>query len=371
MTDLANATALTRTPTQLPVSWYFDPVIAEIERRTLFDSGPCYMGHELMVPHVGDYYALDWMGNGKVLVRNDSGPELLSNVCRHRQAIILKGRGNTRNLVCQVHGWTYDLQGKLLGAPQFPDNPCLDLPRTQLTSWNGLLFAGPRNVSADLAGFSLAQDYDLAGHVLERVEIAEYDFNWKAFMEVYLELYHVGASHPGLGQFVDPAVYRWEFGERWSIQEMGIYRKLTKPGSPAYGKYTEALLRYTHGEMPKYGTVWSCYYPNVMLEWYPFCLVISTLYPHGPEKCVNVAEFYYLEEVALFEREMVDLHLEAYRESAQEDRDVCQLMHDGRRALYRAGTETRGHYQSPSEDGMIHFHEFLRRHIEPHLEGVH
>jgi len=30
--------------------------------------------------------------------------------------------------------------------------------------------------------------------------------------------------------------------------------------------------------------------------------------------------------------------------------------------------DVHGPYQSPSEDGMIHFHEFLRRHIEPELE---
>lgn len=367
MTDLANVTALTSTPTQLPLSWYFDPAIAQIEQRALFDTGARYIGHELMIPNLGDYYALDWMGNGKALVRSESGIELLSNVCRHRQAIILKGRGNARNLVCPIHRWTYDLHGKLLGAPEFPENPCLDLPRTPLTSWNGLLFAGGRDVPRDLAGFSLVQDYDLTGHVLERVEVSEYTYNWKAFMEIYLELYHVGPFHPGLGKFVDPAVYRWEFGERWSIQEMGLYQSLTKPGSPAYGKYAEALLRYSDGKLPKYGTVWSCYYPNVMLEWYPFCVVVSTVHPRGPEKCVNVAQFYYPEEVALFERDLVDLQLKAYLESAQEDGEICQLMHDGRRALYSEGIDAHGPYQSPSEDGMIHFHEFLRRHIEPEL----
>ena len=120
MTDLANVTALTTTPTQLPLSWYFDPAIAEIEQRTLFDNGPGYVGHELMVPNPGDYYALDWMGNGKALVRSESGVELLSNVCRHRQAIILKGRGNVRNIVCPIHRWTYDLQRQAAGRAGVP-----------------------------------------------------------------------------------------------------------------------------------------------------------------------------------------------------------------------------------------------------------
>jgi phenylpropionate dioxygenase-like ring-hydroxylating dioxygenase large terminal subunit len=367
MSDLANISALTTTPTQLPLSWYFDPHIAELEKRTIFDQGPGYVGHELLVPNTGDYFTLDWLGGGKALVRGEDGVQLLSNVCRHRQSLLLQGRGNTRNIVCPVHRWTYDLKGKLLGAPEFPDNPCLDLACTPLQNWNGLLFAGKRDVTSDLADFSLLEDYSFAGHVLERVEVTEYDFNWKAFMEVYLELYHVAPFHPGLGKFVDPSVYRWDFGRRWSIQEMGIYQKLKKPGSVAYGKYIEALLRYTNGAMPKYGTVWSCYYPNVMLEWYPFCQVISTIYPRGPEKCVNVVEFYYPEEVAGFERELVDLHGQAYMESAAEDGQICDLMQKGRRALLDAGVEEHGPYQSPSEDGMIHFHEYLRQHIEPHL----
>ena len=72
MTDLANVSALTRTPGQLPIDWYFDPRVAEIEQRVLFESGPGYVGHELMVPEVGDYRSLDWMNHAKVLVHNQS-----------------------------------------------------------------------------------------------------------------------------------------------------------------------------------------------------------------------------------------------------------------------------------------------------------
>jgi choline monooxygenase len=42
-------------------------------------------------------------------------------------------------------------------------------------------------------------------------------------------------------------------------------------------------------------------------------------------------------------------------------------MHQGRKALYQQGLEQHGPYQSPTEDGMLHFHEYLRRNLAPHL----
>jgi choline monooxygenase len=42
---------------------------------------------------VGDYATLTQEGEGRALVRTPTGIELISNVCRHRQALMLRGRG--------------------------------------------------------------------------------------------------------------------------------------------------------------------------------------------------------------------------------------------------------------------------------------
>src|SRR5438094_672522 len=133
MSNVARLRELSPAPCQLPVAWYFDPAIFELEKKLLFDAGANYVGHELMVSNVGDYYTLEWMDHAKMLVRNASGVELLSNVCRHRQAIMLEGRGNAENIVCPLHRWTYDLKGELLTAPHFPRSPCVKLHSTPLT----------------------------------------------------------------------------------------------------------------------------------------------------------------------------------------------------------------------------------------------
>ena len=45
MTDLASQRALTRSAPHLPLAWYFDPKVAEIEQKLLFAQGPGYVGH--------------------------------------------------------------------------------------------------------------------------------------------------------------------------------------------------------------------------------------------------------------------------------------------------------------------------------------
>jgi phenylpropionate dioxygenase-like ring-hydroxylating dioxygenase large terminal subunit len=367
MSDLSTTSALNSNPTQLPIDWYFDPKIYEIEKKILFDHGPGYVGHELMVPNVGDYHVLDWMNKGKAIVRNQNGIDLLSNVCRHRQALMLNGRGNARNIVCPLHRWTYDMSGKLLGAPHFPGNPCLDLGKTQLQNWNGLLFTGPRDIAKDLANLGVLKDLDFSGYMLDRVQIQPYNFSWKTFIEVYLEDYHVVPFHPGLGHFVNCDELKWEYGDWYSVQTVGIANQLGKPGSPVYQKWHEQVLRYGEGRMPRHGAIWLTYYPNIMVEWYPHVLVVSCVWPTGVDSCVNVVEFYYPEDIALFEREFVEAEQAAYEETAIEDEEICQRMQDGRKALYLRGDNEVGPYQSPMEDGMIHFHEFLRRQIGPHL----
>jgi choline monooxygenase len=367
MSNLATAEHLRRATSQLPVSWYCDPGVFEAEQRLLFANAPGYVGHELMVPNPGDYYSLDWRDSAQVLVRNAEGVELLSNVCRHRQAIMLKGRGNAQNIVCPIHRWTYDLTGQLLGAPHFADKPCLSLRRTPLANWNGLLFDGPRDVARDLANVALLDKLDFSGHVLDRVEIHECRYNWKSFIEVYLEDYHVVPFHPGLGHFVSCDDLTWQFGEWHSVQSVGISNRLAKPGTKAYARWHKAVLDFYRGEIPQFGAIWMVYYPNIMVEWYPHVLVISTLIPRALDRTTNVVEFYYPEEIALFEREFVEAEQAAYLETAVEDDEIAERMDAGRNALHRAGRSEEGPYQSPMEDGMQHFHEFLRRELDPHI----
>jgi len=348
---------------QLSVSTYFDDELHRREMELIFQHGPRYLGHELSIPNVGDFYALPQEGEGRALVRTAEGVELISNVCRHRQALMLRGRGHTKNnIVCPLHRWTYDLQGKLLGAPLFDKDPCLNLQRYRTRSWNGMLFEdNGRDIAAELGHVGPKADLDFSGYVLDKVHLHECDYNWKTFIEVYLEDYHVGPFHPGLGRFVSCDDLRWEFSRHHSVQTVGINDSLRQAGSPAYKRWHEAVLALGNGAPPKQGAIWLTYYPNIMVEWYPHVLVVSTLYPKGPQKTLNMVEFYYPEEIAAFEREFIESEQAAYMETCVEDDEIALRMDAGRKALMDRGDDEAGPYQSPMEDGMVHFHEWYRR----------
>ena len=361
MSDLS--LRLLQATSQLPVSSYFDPALYDKEQQKLFARGPKYLGHELAIPNLGDYYALPQEAEGRALVRTQAGIELISNVCRHRQAVMLKGRGNTgSNIVCPLHRWTYNTSGELIGAPHFQTDPCLNLNRYQTTRWNGLIFeATGRDVAQDLDGMGARSDLDFGGYQLDRVQLHECNYNWKTFIEVYLEDYHVGPFHPGLGNFVTCDDLRWQMGKQYSVQTVGVSDKLGKPGTDVYKKWHDVVLQYRSGEPPKYGAIWLTYYPHIMVEWYPHVLVVSTLHPQGPNKTLNLIEFYYPEEICAFEREFIEAQQAAYMETCVEDDEIAQRMDAGRLALLQRGDDEFGPYQSPMEDGMQHFHEWYRR----------
>ncbi len=361
----------------MPVSCYFDPARYQRELETIFRAGPRYVGHALSVPQVGAYAVLPQEAQGRALVRTSGGIELVSNVCRHRQAVMLKGRGSLHtthagasagNIVCPLHRWTYnggDTQavGRLIGAPHFAQDPCLHLNNYKLREWNGLLFEdNGRDIEADLANLGPRSDLDFSGFVLDRVELHECNYNWKTFIEVYLEDYHVGPCHPGLSSAVTCDDLRWEFQENYSVQTVGA-AKAGATGTAVYRRWRDALNTYRNGEPPGHGAIWLTYYPHIMVESYPHVLVVSSVHPVAVNKTVNMIEFFYPEEIAAFEREFVDAQQAAYMETCLEDDEIGERMDAGRLALARRGDNEVGPYQSPMEDGMRHFHDWYRRQI--------
>ena len=194
---------------------------------------------------------------------------------------MLKGRGNARNIVCPIHRWTYDLKGELLGAPHFADKPCLNLGRTPLQNWNGLLFDGQRDVARDLAALGVARLRLLGLRARPRRDPR---------VQLQLEDLHRGLPR-GLPRRAVPSRASASSSPATTCSGSSATgtrcrRSASTTASPSparttYERWHKAVLDFYRGEMPQHGAIWLTYYPNIMVEWYPHVLVVSTLIPRG------------------------------------------------------------------------------------------
>lgn len=350
--------------TGLPVRWYFDPEYLELERRELFSTGPTYAGHASLVPQNGSYLALEGQLDGQLLVRHNDRCHLVSNVCRHRQAQLLKGSGCAKNIVCPMHNWAYDLDGRQVAAPHFCENPGLDLPRTELAEWNGLLFAGPREINRELAPLASWTELSSEHYVLERVDEEEHDLNWKVFLEVYLEDYHIGVVHPGFRTFVDPCELRGAIQSvgrsRFFCEQVNVRWPMAKAGSPLFAEFQSILVDVLGGKRPPFAAIWLCLFPGQLIEWYPFSMVVTSYVPLSPTRTRLRSEYYFDPEIAASRRDYVESGLAVLDEVTAEDHGAALALQAGRQALFSSGRDDHGPYQMPMEEGLRNFHDCLR-----------
>ena len=354
MSNLASAAHLRRATSQFPVSWYCDPRVFDAETRHLFPRAPGYVGHELMVPEPGDYYTLPVRDNAQVLVRNAAGVELLSNICRHRQAIMLKGRGNAQNIVCPIHRWTYDLKGELLGAPHFADKPCLNLARSGAQATGTACCSTARATSPPTSPRS--------SHGRARLLRLRAGPRRGARVQLQLEDLHRGLSRglPRRAVPPGPRPVRHLRGPRagssalGSVQTVGINNRAGQAGlAQPTRKWHEAVLKLLRRRGAPARRDLAHVLPEHHGRVVPARAGGEHAGPARPWTCtINVVEFYYPEDIALFEPEFVAAEQAAYMETAVEDDEIAERMDAGRRRCSPQGrNESRA---LPVADGRRH-----------------
>ena len=117
-----NTTALADSVMEIDVKEYYDPAQFEREKIELFRNHAQFVGPSCMIPEPGDYYAFDDTGVPVLIVRHSDGAlRAFVNICSHRGAPLNEcTSGNARKgrmFSCPYHGWTYDLDGALVGVP--------------------------------------------------------------------------------------------------------------------------------------------------------------------------------------------------------------------------------------------------------------
>ena len=107
----------------MPPSVYTSPEFLLSEIEDVFAREWVCVGRASALRATGDYLTYEVAGQPVIVLRDASGElRALSNVCRHRMSTIMEGAGSCRALVCPYHGWTYNLDGALRGAPAMDRN---------------------------------------------------------------------------------------------------------------------------------------------------------------------------------------------------------------------------------------------------------
>ncbi|HLY65373.1 MAG TPA: Rieske 2Fe-2S domain-containing protein [Chloroflexota bacterium] len=103
------------------------------EQERIFARTWLFVGHESQVPQPGDFFG-SYMGSESVILTRDRQHRLhvLLNTCRHRGMRVCRyDQGNTTTFYCPYHGWSYGLDGELVGVPEFKEGYHEKLDRSQ------------------------------------------------------------------------------------------------------------------------------------------------------------------------------------------------------------------------------------------------
>jgi len=371
--------------------FYVDPAILEIEKDRIFRrtwqlvgtlDHPCgeVDGVKRTIADPETFFTANVAGEPVLIVRDKLGVlRGFSNVCRHRAGPIALGSGCKNVMRCQYHGWTYALDGRLIGTPdvegvEFFDRSTMGMFAVRLETWEKFIFVnfdgargsreeedcrGVLDASApgeikggavrlsEILGKIPEQARGFRFEGLQSVERRDYviDCNWKVYVDNYLEGYHIPIAHPGLMREIDYAHYRTDTFRYYSQQFAPI--RATKAGDDGERFYA-----------PGAGVEEALYFwifPNLMLNIYPDNISTNLIVPLGADKTLTIFEWFFHDVDQSKTRERIEKAIAFSDEVQQEDILLCENV---QRGLHSA-TYDRGRYSVKRENGVHHFHMLL------------
>jgi choline monooxygenase len=347
--------------------FYTDPQVFELEKERIFRrtwqwvgtlSQPCgeVNGVKKTIADREAYFTAEVAGEPVVVARDKEGVlRAFSNVCRHRAGPVAQGAGCRNVFQCGYHGWTYTLDGKLIGTPEvegmaFFDRSGFGMVPLRLETWEQCLFVNFDASAPPLNEFlgnipELAQEFSFEG--LELAERKDYhvDCNWKVYVDNYVDAYHIPVVHPGLMKEIDYPRYRTDTF-RYHSQQLGPVKEL-RPGEQRERVYE-----------PGVGLKDALYFwvfPNLMLNIYPDNLQINLIVPLGLGRTLTIFEWYFRDVNSPKVRERVAKVTAFSDEVQREDMAICEAVQKG----LRSATYDRGRYSVKRENGVHHFHMLL------------
>ena len=352
--------------------------------------GLLYLGHETMLPGKGHRMA---DGDPRLLLtRDDDGTvRALANMCTHS----LRPIANTDEFVdkscitCPFHQWSFRRDGALIGGRDITFGSGeeaeaikaqLGLPSFEVMTWSGFHFAidpARRDEFArdfarlddDFAQRGLSDHLNFDDWVVSATEDTPYNADWKAFLEVFGDCYHVPPYHPGLASYSDCDTLDWTFAPNYHVQFLDLHES-RGGASTAYAEWIKGLERYheLRGEtMGNFAVAWLGMYPNIMIELYAGMRVFSVIIPTGVGTHINRSHYLVPADMETLVPGLAKTMKDAFDETGIEDETLVQARHDGAVTARTLGIDIDSYYPNLTgrapEAGTAHFYDWYRREL--------
>lgn len=202
-----NSTDQSDSEIRVPANVFFRTDVLASEKEALFRNIPQPVAFSAEIPREGNYLSLSVLDIPVLLTRDSSGQiHAFINACSHRGAPVAQGSGNTRRLLCPFHGWSYSLEGALVGRPQ---DSCFDsektdsgLTRLPVSEKCGIVVVALHtdipHSEVEAALGELEEeigDFHLESYSAIDRRVISVRANWKLVNDLSLESYHFNVLH--------------------------------------------------------------------------------------------------------------------------------------------------------------------------------
>ena len=334
-------TAETFTPgaKALAQRYFVSSEVFSLELERIFSAQWLCVGHQNQVPSPGDYFLQEIAGESLIICREQSGSiRAFYNVCRHRGTRLCEEKSGRLGhaIQCPYHGWTYGLDGRLLGAPHMDqvegfeksDYPLRSAP---LALWEGFIFVNlaPRaqpheTVFAPLSG--KFQHWNLPN--LRSAKRIDYEVraNWKLIFENYSECYHCPLVHPALSKLTP---YDSAENDLCEGPFLGGFMPITKGASLTMSGNACALpvgdiKAEDHRRVFYYSIL-----PNMLLSMHPDYVMVHQLWPQTPDRTLIRCDWFFHPDAFCRSDFHPEDAVEFWDVTNKQDWHVCELSQQG------------------------------------------
>jgi len=355
----------------LPGSYYTDENIFALEQQRVFEQMWFCAARSSDLPNPGSFRTIQ-VGRESVLIsRNRSGGvRAFFNVCRHRGSkLCTEETGETkRAFQCTYHAWTYDLDGKLIAAPNLTKMPDIDrvdfgLVNISVREWLGYIWVCLADeppsfedgvmaaVVERLGDLEAIDHYDVANLEVGRRIVYDVKANWKLIIENFMECYHCATIHPELTEVLP------EFADGYAAQyfvghgaEFGDEIKgFTIDGSEGLDR----IPGVSDDQDRRYYAI--TVKPQVFINLVPDHVIFHRMYPLAVDHTIVECDWLYLPGVVDSGKD-VSRSVELFHRVNQQDFDACERCQPTMSSrIYRNGGVL-----VPSEHHIGLFHDWLQ-----------